>query len=1088
MGPPTSTAGTSSTGRPSSTSGGTTRSSTSGGLSSGEASGGASTGAAPSSGGVSTGGTTGGTSATVSGSSSSGSNTAGSSSGGPGPYIVTLTRTGGGTVTDATGAIFCGDGFQGAVPGGGPPGCGAFCNNLCSASFPSGTQVALTATPDSSSTFAGFNGDCLGAACSFSISRDMNIAATFGSCTGQVFAQQIGGSGDQQLLAAAVDPASGNMYVGGLFEDNINIQGTVLTSAGQGDGLVEKLSPTGDLLWAVSFGGPLDDEVYGLAVFPNGDVAVGGRFMPGATFAGTALPNAGFSDVIVARLAAATGQVVWLQTFGGPYHDIAYSVSVGPTGDLLVAGGFNDTIAFGSTTLVSAGDFDVFVARLEGNTGSVIWASRGGGSHTDYARSVTVDSAGDAVATGFNFSTDGTFSNNPDATDGDNIFLAKYVGADGGMVWGNGYGQIESMGFSVRAAGTDLLLAAAVGTYADFGNGQVVQAPEAESAVALVSFDALGTAQWSEVFGGGPPVGSSWSYGMDLAADGTIWLAGAFSGLAALAPVPGTSLLQVNSDSQGWALDDAGTPMLQAGWPWPRDAFVGHYTATGDPIWTRHFGGHGQDLAAAIAALPDGGAIAVGSFSQRIDLCTSVMTSDGGLDAFVLRLSDPSDGGLGALTLLSPAAAGQPPADAGPSLCIPPGPPAAGGPVNPAPTFTQGPAFDVNFSVAGGGVLFPDGGQGLLAADSTQFGGALYLYATDGGVFYDVTATAMPTPIAVDQNVAGLLVDDFNGDGLTDAFVANFGYDDGYGPGAPNELVLQNAPGRFVRAFDAVPRYPWALHSFESGVTSGAATADIDCDGDLDVFVSLDEFIDNPDTGPGPLDQFLVNDGIGNLHSDYSRAPLFVQNIGYSTGAVTFCDVNRDGAPDLILGAVPTPGSSLPQPHLWVLLNDGYGNFALSPSLQLPPTASISGIPITTEFVSCVDYDQDGWPDLIYTGCVPSLGQCQAQLAHNNHDGTWTDVTSTALPDADDPLANGFVVTDLNNDGWPDVAIAAQPHGTPRIWINQGGTFIDIGSSLATSAAFGQMLAMDVNRDGKMDLVWLGGTQIGSVVLFNNGW
>src|SRR4051794_23122311 len=77
--------------------------------------------------------------------------------------------------------------------------------------------------------------------------------------------------------------------------------------------------------------------------------------------------------------------------------------------------------------------------------------------------------------------------------------------------------------------------------------------------------------------------------------------------------------------------------------------------------------------------------------------------------------------------------------------------------------------------------------------------------------------------------------------------------------------------------------------------------------------------------------------------------------------------------------------------------------------------------------VLVIDYDRDGWPDIFFTN-APTVemalhGQkARSALYHNNHDGTFTDVTSKA--GVETPcFAMGGAVGDYNNDGWPDMYI-----------------------------------------------------------------
>ncbi len=126
--------------------------------------------------------------------------------------------------------------------------------------------------------------------------------------------------------------------------------------------------------------------------------------------------------------------------------------------------------------------------------------------------------------------------------------------------------------------------------------------------------------------------------------------------------------------------------------------------------------------------------------------------------------------------------------------------------------------------------------------------------------------------------------------------------------------------------------------------------------------------------------------------------------------------------------------------------------------------------------VALIDYDRDGWPDIYFTNAqsveMAQRGEkARSALYHNNHDGTFTDVTDKAgvgFP----CWAQGAVVGDYNNDGWPDLLVTC--FGGVVLYKNNGnGTFTDVtkeaglgGDTLwATGAAFG-----DYDGDGWADL------------------
>ena len=126
--------------------------------------------------------------------------------------------------------------------------------------------------------------------------------------------------------------------------------------------------------------------------------------------------------------------------------------------------------------------------------------------------------------------------------------------------------------------------------------------------------------------------------------------------------------------------------------------------------------------------------------------------------------------------------------------------------------------------------------------------------------------------------------------------------------------------------------------------------------------------------------------------------------------------------------------------------------------------------------VALIDYDRDGWPDIYFTNAqsvdMALAGKkSRSALYHNNHDGTFTDVTDKA--GVGYPCwASGAVVGDYNNDGWPDLLVTC--FGGVVLYRNNGdGTFTDVtrqaglggDTGWATGAAFG-----DYDNDGWSDL------------------
>ena len=169
-----------------------------------------------------------------------------------------------------------------------------------------------------------------------------------------------------------------------------------------------------------------------------------------------------------------------------------------------------------------------------------------------------------------------------------------------------------------------------------------------------------------------------------------------------------------------------------------------------------------------------------------------------------------------------------------------------------------------------------------------------------------------------------------------------------------------------------------------------------------------------------------------------------------------------------------------------------FGDLALAQSIQFRDVTAHAGIHFVhnngafgkkylpeTMGPGCafIDYDNDGWPDIVLVNGEAWPGHSKSgattlKLYHNNHDGTFTDVTQKAGL-AVSMYGLGVAVGDYDNDGYDDLFITAV--GQSHLFHNNGnGTFTDVTKAaglwgpneFSTSAAW-----VDYDRDGKLDLV-----------------
>ena len=216
-----------------------------------------------------------------------------------------------------------------------------------------------------------------------------------------------------------------------------------------------------------------------------------------------------------------------------------------------------------------------------------------------------------------------------------------------------------------------------------------------------------------------------------------------------------------------------------------------------------------------------------------------------------------------------------------------------------------------------------------------------------------------------------------------------------------------------------------------SGITQ-AQFADVDNDGDLDVFGGVNVNVGDPATDNGKRSTVFRNDGAGHF------AAVSPSGLEYEApvAAATFLDYDHDGVLDIYLGAwlLKYPNPEAAPDRLYRGNGDGTfqdvtaeAGFPIEPFKALPCYGVVPG-----------DYDADGWTDLF----VANYGYAPDGLWRNRHDGTFENVAKQAhlnfmvrSPD-DGSGGNGFGgdFGDYDNDGDLDLFVANIAHPRYQPW------------------------------------------------------
>ncbi|MCK9609906.1 MAG: SBBP repeat-containing protein [Candidatus Cloacimonas sp.] len=249
-----------------------------------------------------------------------------------------------------------------------------------------------------------------------------------------LWAKQAGGTNEDEGICIAIN-ANGNSYITGFFYGSATFGTTTLTSSGDFDIFVAKLNSNGNWLWAKQAGGTDNDFGNGIAVDANGNSYITGDFVESATFGTTTLTSSEYDDIFVAKLDI-NGNWLWVKQAGGTYPDYFYGnygIAIDANGNSYVTGNFAESATFGTTTLTSSGDYDIFVAKMDIN-GNWLWAKQAGGTSDDYCSSITVDDNGNSYVTG-GFIDIATFGTTTLTSNGDiDIFVAK-MDSNGNWLW-----------------------------------------------------------------------------------------------------------------------------------------------------------------------------------------------------------------------------------------------------------------------------------------------------------------------------------------------------------------------------------------------------------------------------------------------------------------------------------------------------------------------------------------------------------------------------------------------------------------------------------------------------------------------------
>jgi hypothetical protein len=316
----------------------------------------------------------------------------------------------------------------------------------------------------------------------------------------------------------------------------------------------------------------------------------------------------------------------------------------------------------------------------------------------------------------------------------------------------------------------------------------------------------------------------------------------------------------------------------------------------------------------------------------------------------------------------------------------------------------------------------------------------------DLGRFLDVAPAA---GLATYGNAGGVIIDDFDNDGLLDIVTSQL--DDC----EPLRYFHNNGNGTFTDR---------ALAAGLGGQTGGLniIQADYNNDGCMDILVLRGGW-------EYARRRSLLRNNCDGTFTDVTKQSGLLEGPITSSHSAVWADIDNDGNLDLFIANEHAPSQ--------LFLNKGDGTF-----VDISGKAGIDRSAMSKGVVSA-DYDNDGYPDF-YVSNYNGFNF----LYHNNGNGTFTEVSRQA--GVTEPyMSFPAWFFDYDNDGWPDIFVASyflsveevarsymglpRKGETSKLYRNLGnGRFKDVTAEvnldhvyMAMGANFG-----DIDNDGFLDI------------------
>ena len=406
----------------------------------------------------------------------------------------------------------------------------------------------------------------------------------------QEWIKQIGSTGNDDALVVVADDL-GSLYIIG--NTNEQMPGTDTGNQGDQDIWLAKYDAgSSTRIWIQQLGSTQRDTGRAIAL-DNAD----GLYVAGGTkgqLPGSAIGNQGSFDAWIAKYNAISGQKLWFFQIGSSQSESITGIVADSNGGIYVSG---------QTARDTAGNFDAWVAKYEGSSGTAVWTTQVEEDSPTFSTDIAIDAKGDIYVVG------SIGERIPEASPNEqnkrDVWLAKYEGATGKKLWFTQFGSTRAeMSGQITTDHNDGLYITGSTNGSIPGEGTTQQA---NFDTWLAKYDQnFGTRLWSTQIGSSQ---DDFGYGLDTDNSGGVYVTG----------------------KTDWVMPGL-TPINRG----KSDAWLAKYDANiGTQLWSKQLGSSQRDRATGVTTDVTGNVYIVGRTEGDLAKTTSDMVNN--FDAWIAK-------------------------------------------------------------------------------------------------------------------------------------------------------------------------------------------------------------------------------------------------------------------------------------------------------------------------------------------------------------------------------------------------------------------------------------------------------------------